>query len=75
MAVGKPDMITGDMVKKGAVVIDVGTTKDGKKIYGDIERESVEGVAGAVTPVPGGVGPMTVAMLLVNVLKAYSLQK
>lgn len=75
VAVGKPDMITGDMVKKGAVVIDVGTTKDGKKIYGDIERESVEGVAGAVTPVPGGVGPMTVAMLLVNVLKAYSLQK
>jgi methylenetetrahydrofolate dehydrogenase (NADP+)/methenyltetrahydrofolate cyclohydrolase len=68
-------MITGDMVKGDAVVIDVGTTKDGKKIYGDVDSTSVEGVAGALTPVPGGVGPMTVAMLLVNVLKAYSLQK
>jgi methylenetetrahydrofolate dehydrogenase (NADP+)/methenyltetrahydrofolate cyclohydrolase len=75
VAVGNPGMITGDMVKEGAVVIDVGTTKDGRKIYGDVDSTSVEGIAGALTPVPGGVGPMTVAMLLVNVLKAYSLQK
>lgn len=75
VAVGKPGLITGDMVKPGAIVIDVGTTKVDGVLKGDIDFESVEQVAGALSPVPGGVGPMTVAMLLVNVLKAYDLQK
>lgn len=74
VAVGRPGFITGDMVKPGAVVIDVGTTKVDDALMGDVNRASVEKVAGALTPVPGGVGPMTVAMLLVNVLKAYDLQ-
>lgn len=74
VAEGHPALITGDMVKPGAIVIDVGTTKRNKKLLGDVDQESVEPVAGFLTPVPGGVGPMTVAMLMVNVLKAYSLQ-
>lgn len=73
VAVGKPRLITGKMVKSGAVVIDVGTTKIDGKLVGDVDDTSVEKIAGALTPVPGGVGPMTVAMLLVNVLKAYTL--
>lgn len=72
-AIGKPKFIKGEMIKPGAIVIDVGTTKFDDKIIGDVDRASVESVAGYLTPVPGGVGPMTVAMLLVNVLKAYSL--
>jgi len=71
VAEGHPNFVTGDMIKHGAIVIDVGTTKVGDKLIGDVDRESVEKVAGYLTPVPGGVGPMTVAMLLVNVLKAY----
>ncbi len=73
VAVGKPGLITGEMVKPGAIVIDVGTTKIDGKLYGDVDQASVEKIAGTLTPVPGGVGPMTVAMLLVNVLKAYDL--
>ncbi|MEK7614923.1 MAG: bifunctional 5,10-methylenetetrahydrofolate dehydrogenase/5,10-methenyltetrahydrofolate cyclohydrolase [Patescibacteria group bacterium] len=75
VAEGHPGFIKGDMVKPGAIVIDVGTTKIDGKLYGDVDQTSVEPVAGFLTPVPGGVGPMTVAMLLVNVLKAYSLSK
>lgn len=75
LAIGRPGFITGDMVKSGATVIDVGTTKVDGVLQGDVDRLSVEPVAGALTPVPGGVGPMTVAMLLVNVLKAYDLQR
>lgn len=71
VATGRPDMITGDMIKPGAVVIDVGINRkpDGK-LTGDVEFASARQVAGAITPVPGGVGPMTIAMLLVNTLEA-----
>jgi methylenetetrahydrofolate dehydrogenase (NADP+)/methenyltetrahydrofolate cyclohydrolase len=75
VAEGHPNFVTGDMVKRGAIVIDVGTTKINGKLIGDVDRASVESIAGYLTPVPGGVGPMTVAMLLVNVLKAFELQK
>ena len=66
-AAGRPKMVTGEMVKPGAVVIDVGIhrTKDGR-LCGDVDQASVEPVAGALTPVPGGVGPMTIAMLIDN---------
>ncbi|NQV89468.1 MAG: bifunctional 5,10-methylenetetrahydrofolate dehydrogenase/5,10-methenyltetrahydrofolate cyclohydrolase [Parcubacteria group bacterium] len=74
VAEGIPGLITGDMVKPGAIVIDVGTTRVDGKLMGDVEEASVEKIAGALTPVPGGVGPMTVAMLLVNILKAYGFQ-
>ena len=72
-ATGKRGLITGAHVKPGAVVIDVGITRDPEtgKLTGDVDRASVEPVAGALTPVPGGVGPMTVAMLLVNTYRAY----
>ena len=64
-------MVTGDMIKPGAIVIDVGINRsaDGK-LCGDVDYASVKEVAGAITPVPGGVGPMTIAMLLVNTLEA-----
>jgi methylenetetrahydrofolate dehydrogenase (NADP+) / methenyltetrahydrofolate cyclohydrolase len=65
-AAGRPGMITAEYVQPGACVIDVGTTKVGDKLRGDVDRESVEPVAGWLTPVPGGVGPMTVAMLMRN---------
>ena len=70
-AIGKPKMITGDMVKPGAVVIDVGINRlpDGK-LCGDVDFDGVKEVAGAITPVPGGVGPMTITMLLANTLEA-----
>ena len=72
-ATGKRGLITGDHVKPGAIVIDVGITRDPEtgKLTGDVDRASVEPVAQALTPVPGGVGPMTVAMLLVNTYRAY----
>jgi methylenetetrahydrofolate dehydrogenase (NADP+)/methenyltetrahydrofolate cyclohydrolase len=71
VAVGRPGIVTGDMVKPGAIVLDVGInrTSDGR-LVGDIDFDSVEQVAGHVTPVPGGVGPMTVAMLVVNTIEA-----
>ena len=76
-AIGKPEMITGDMIKPGAVVIDVGinrvedsSAKNGHRIVGDVHFASVSKIAGAITPVPGGVGPMTIAMLLRNTLIA-----
>ena len=71
VAVGRPDFITGEMIKPGATVIDVGINRkaDGK-LCGDVHFESAERVAGAITPVPGGVGPMTITMLLKNTVKA-----
>ncbi len=69
-AVGSPGIIRGDMVRKGAVVIDVGSNKVGERLVGDVDFDSVKEVAGYITPVPGGVGPMTIAMLLKNTLKA-----
>jgi methylenetetrahydrofolate dehydrogenase (NADP+)/methenyltetrahydrofolate cyclohydrolase len=68
-AIGRPGMITAEYVKPGAAVIDVGTTPiEGRGVVGDVNRESVEPVAGWLTPVPGGVGPMTIAMLMRNTL-------
>lgn len=69
-ATGRPGMIKGNMVKKGAIVIDVGTTRTEKGITGDVDFESAKDVAGHITPVPGGVGPMTIAMLLKNVVSS-----
>ncbi len=69
VATGKPNMITTDMVKAGAIVIDVGLTFVGARFVGDVDLEGVKEVAGFITPVPGGVGPMTRAMLLENTLK------
>jgi len=71
VATGKPGMVNGDMIKPGAVVIDVGINRlDDGRLVGDVEFEEARKVAGAITPVPGGVGPMTIAMLLVNTLEA-----
>jgi methylenetetrahydrofolate dehydrogenase (NADP+)/methenyltetrahydrofolate cyclohydrolase len=76
-ALGRPNAITGDMLKPGVVVIDVGitriddpTTKTGTRLVGDVEFHSARDVASKITPVPGGVGPMTIAMLLQNTLRA-----
>lgn len=76
-AIGRMEMITGDMLKPGAAVIDVGinekadpSKKRGYRLVGDVEFESAKEVAGAITPVPGGVGPMTIAMLMQNTLRA-----
>jgi len=73
-AVGKPGLITADMVKPGAVVIDVAINrKDDGKICGDVDFDAVKEVASHITPVPGGVGPMTRAVLLRNILRAAAL--
>lgn len=69
VAIGKPGFVNADMVKNGAIVIDVGTTKTDEAIQGDVDFDSVAEKAGYITPVPGGVGPMTVAMLLENTLR------
>lgn len=74
-AVGVPRLITADMVRDGAIVIDVGINRVDDKLVGDVDFENVSKIAGAITPVPGGVGPMTVAMLMKNVITAYKLQK
>ena len=79
-AVGRPELVRGDWIKPGAIVIDVGINrmqrKDGKaKLVGDVAFDEAKAVAGAITPVPGGVGPMTIAMLLVNTVKAACMQK
>jgi methylenetetrahydrofolate dehydrogenase (NADP+)/methenyltetrahydrofolate cyclohydrolase len=73
-AVGRPRVIRREMVKRGAVVIDVGNSRIEGKTVGDVDFEGVKEVAGAITPVPGGVGPMTIAMLLENTLTAARLQ-
>src|SRR3989339_183714 len=74
-AVGKKNLITADMVKPDAVVIDIGITKEGKKISGDVDFDNVKKNAGYITPVPGGVGPMTIAMLFKNTLELYKRRK
>ncbi|MCA9865556.1 MAG: bifunctional methylenetetrahydrofolate dehydrogenase/methenyltetrahydrofolate cyclohydrolase FolD [Anaerolineales bacterium] len=80
-AIGRTEMITGDMLKPGAAVIDVGinqkpdpTAKRGYRLVGDVDFESAKEVAGAITPVPGGVGPMTIAMLMKNTLRAAEIE-
>jgi methylenetetrahydrofolate dehydrogenase (NADP+)/methenyltetrahydrofolate cyclohydrolase len=79
-AIGKPEMVTADMVKPGAVVIDVGINRvedpgapKGYRIVGDVKYDDVAQVASKITPVPGGVGPMTIAMLLANTVRAARL--
>jgi methylenetetrahydrofolate dehydrogenase (NADP+)/methenyltetrahydrofolate cyclohydrolase len=76
-AIGRPRFITADMVKPGAVVIDVGinrvadaAAKSGYRLAGDVDFDAVSSVASLITPVPGGVGPMTIAMLLTNTIRA-----
>jgi methylenetetrahydrofolate dehydrogenase (NADP+)/methenyltetrahydrofolate cyclohydrolase len=70
-AVGKRNVLTADMVKPGAVVLDVGMNRDDAgKLCGDVDFEAVKEVAGYITPVPGGVGPMTITMLLANTLES-----
>ena len=72
VAIGKPKMITADYVKEGAVVIDVGIHRpEGGKLCGDVDFDSVEKTASAITPVPGGVGPMTIAMLMNNCVEEF----
>lgn len=75
VAVGKPKMITREYVKEGAVVIDVGINRDAdNKLCGDVDFDDVEPICSAITPVPGGVGPMTIAMLLNNCIESVHLQ-
>ena len=69
-AAGRPRLVTGDMVRPGATVIDVGTNRTEDGLVGDVDFDAAKEVAGAITPVPGGVGPMTIAMLLVNTVRA-----
>lgn len=76
VAIGKPKFITADYVKEGAVVIDVGIHRpEGGKLCGDVDFNSVEPVASLITPVPGGVGPMTIAMLMNNCVEAKGIQE
>ena len=75
VAIGKAKFVTADMVKPGAVVIDVGMDRDENgKLCGDVDFATVSEVASAITPVPGGVGPMTIAMLMQNTLNAAKKQ-
>ena len=69
-AIGRPEMITGDYIKPGAVVIDVGTSRVDGKLKGDVKFDEAKEIAGFITPVPGGVGPMTITMLIENTLEA-----
>ncbi len=73
VAIGRPEFVTAEMVKPGAVVVDVGINRVGDRLVGDVNFESVATVADWLTPVPGGVGPMTIAMLLKNTLRAAEL--
>jgi methylenetetrahydrofolate dehydrogenase (NADP+)/methenyltetrahydrofolate cyclohydrolase len=70
VAVGRPEMVRGDWVKPGATVIDVGMNRFDDRLCGDVHYDEVAQVAGALTPVPGGVGPMTIAFLLANTLQS-----
>ena len=75
VAAGRPQVVRGDMVREGAVVVDVGINRlESGKLVGDVEFESASKRARAITPVPGGVGPMTVAMLMKNTLQAAKRQ-
>ena len=75
VAVGKKQLITEDMIKEDSVVIDVGINKVDNKLYGDVDFDNIKDKVKMITPVPGGVGPMTIAMLAQNVLNAYKIQK
>jgi methylenetetrahydrofolate dehydrogenase (NADP+)/methenyltetrahydrofolate cyclohydrolase len=73
-AVGRAKLVTAEMVREGAVVIDVGINRTDDGLVGDVDFEAVAEKAGAITPVPGGVGPMTIAMLLHNTVRAARMQ-
>jgi methylenetetrahydrofolate dehydrogenase (NADP+)/methenyltetrahydrofolate cyclohydrolase len=73
-AAGQPRLVTGEMIRPGATVIDVGTNRTDDGLVGDVDFEAAKEVAGAITPVPGGVGPMTIAMLLANTVRAARLR-
>ncbi len=75
VAIGRPQAITADMIKPGAVVIDVGINRLGDRLVGDVDFEAAAQVASAITPVPGGIGPLTVAMLMRNTLEAARVQQ
>lgn len=75
VAVGKKHLITKDMVKENTVVIDVGINRENDKLYGDVDFDNVKEKASYITPVPGGVGPMTIASLAKNILKSYEIQE
>ena len=70
-AVGIPELVKGNWIKKGAIVIDVGINKTEKGIVGDVAFDEISKIAGALTPVPGGVGPMTIACLLKNTVECF----
>jgi methylenetetrahydrofolate dehydrogenase (NADP+)/methenyltetrahydrofolate cyclohydrolase len=74
VAIGRARFLTAEMVRPGAVVVDVGINREGDRVVGDVDFEAVRNVAGKITPVPGGVGPMTITMLLENTLRAAELQ-
>ena len=79
-AIGKPELVKADWIKPGAVVIDVGINRvdagDGKyKLVGDVDYDAAKEVAGAITPVPGGIGPLTIAMLMANTVKAAKMRR
>lgn len=74
-AVGRKGIVTSDMIKNGAIVIDGGISKEGKKVFGDVDLGNMKSLSGFVSPVPGGVGPMTVACLLKNVFEAFKSQR
>lgn len=75
VAVGRQEMISGDMIKPGAIVIDVGTNKVEGRLLGDVAYEEAKEIAGFITPVPGGVGPMTIAMLMANTVRAAEMKQ
>ena len=75
VAIGKPKFVTEDMVKRDAVVVDVGINRVAGKLCGDVDFENVQNVASFITPVPKGVGPMTIATLLQNVISCYKIQR
>ena len=75
VAIGEKEFIKESFVKEDAIVIDVGINRDNNKLYGDCDFENIKDKCKAITPVPGGVGPLTITMLMNNVIEAYSLQK
>ena len=74
VVVGSPEVIKGEWIHPGAVVIDVGINQVGKRVIGDVEFSAAQGRAAFITPVPGGVGPVTVSMLMQNTVKAFKAQ-
>ena len=73
-AIGEKEIVKGEMLKGGSIVVDGGISKEEKKVFGDVDFESTKNISGFITPVPGGVGPVTVACLLENVVLAYKSQ-